>query len=619
MKSAAKSTLFAWLAMIVLIATVPAIGAGSTYGTSANRAVGWLSSHQNSDGSWGATDDLKLPYTVEAVMALRAVSQRSSAYFWGIAWLENHCGPNVDYEARRILALFPHGDNVQTDQTYLQTSQMLTQPGNNGWGLTTDYQGAPLDSAMALLAWSQLGITTNVQVATNYLKSAQLASPDSGWAVAQEAASDPITTSFVLQALTNYKSLDSTLSTSIANGVSALSADVTTSSPTHIQALAALAYVRTGYSSNATTLLNSLSSAQSTDGSWSEDIYATAVCARAMAAAAGTDASALSTPVIIPDQNLRTAINKALGKDSMDTLTEGDLANLISITAENMNISNLTGLQWAVNLTFADFDNNNITSIAPLSGLTNLTTLEWAGNPGYTPPSSTAVPAMSMPVMLLTAFLLIVAGVFSQSRKRKSQITRSLILAFVSLFLAQAAYALDANDPRNSGLDPQTAQKVQAIGRAVLATRHPQPESPAMAALRQKLADLRQAVMEVHPGVVRLSNEARTTVNDGQSSAANEKVDTVRAALEGVRQRRAAVELDIQDNAVERDRAVEQNATAKVRELESEVEDALQSPAENRAEKLRALQDRLAIKSLPPTPPGNVTPTISTIVRHRAN
>jgi hypothetical protein len=109
MKATARNILFFWL---VLIATAPAIGAGSSYSATANRAAGWLSSHQNGDGSWGATDDLKLPYTVEAVMALRAVSQRTSAYFMGISWLENHCGPNVDYEARRILALFPHGDNV---------------------------------------------------------------------------------------------------------------------------------------------------------------------------------------------------------------------------------------------------------------------------------------------------------------------------------------------------------------------------------------------------------------------------------------------------------------------------------------------------------------------------
>ena len=90
MKSAARNGLFFWL---VLIAAVPAIGASSGYSTSASMAVGWLSSHQNADGSWGATDDLKLPYTVEAVMALRAVSQRAPAYFGGIAYLENCSRP----------------------------------------------------------------------------------------------------------------------------------------------------------------------------------------------------------------------------------------------------------------------------------------------------------------------------------------------------------------------------------------------------------------------------------------------------------------------------------------------------------------------------------------------
>jgi hypothetical protein len=163
---------------------------------------------------------------------------------------------------------------------------MLTQPGNSGWGLTTNYQGSPLDSAIALLAWGQMGITANVQAALNYLKGVQIQGSDTGWAVAQETTSDPVTTALVLEALSGYKSLDFSLSTTIAYGVSALSAKVNASSPTHIQALAALAYVRAGYSSNATTLLNTLSSAQSTDGSWAEDPYATAVCAKVMAAAA---------------------------------------------------------------------------------------------------------------------------------------------------------------------------------------------------------------------------------------------------------------------------------------------------------------------------------------------
>lgn len=623
MKAVTRSILFFWL---VLIVVAPSMGADSSYSTSANRAVSWLSSHQNSDGSWGATDDVKLLYTVEAVMALRAVSQRTAAYFAGIAWLENHCAPNVDYEARRILALSPHGDNVQTDQTYVQTAQMLTLPGNSGWGLTGDYQGAPLDSAVALLAWGQLGLTTNVSPALNYLKGAQIAGSDSGWAVAQEIASDPVTTAFVLQALTAYKSMDSSLSTTIAYGVSALLTKVSGSSPTHVQGLAALAYSRAGYASNATTLLNVLSSSQSTDGSWSQDIYSTAICARAMAAVAGIDTSSLATPVYFVDPNLRAAINKALGKDSMDILTRGDMANLTSLAAENMGISDLTGMEWAVNLTYADLKNNNINSIAPLSALPNLTSLDWTGNPGNNPPDAQAVPAMSMPVMLLTIFLL--AGFLGVSRKRKSP-TVWVLFAVMSLLLTNTAYSIDSNGPRKAGLEAEEVQQIQAVGQAVLATRRAEPQSQVMEQLRQRLDDLRQAVAS--PGV-RLGKDTVISIQgnavpsgktqkgqlQSKGQAALAIADKhIRNALEQVRKQRAAVELDIEESVAEKDHTFERNAVAKVQELEDEVEKALQSPVEERKEKLRILQERLEIKHLTPLRPEEVTPTIRTIVRHK--
>ena len=63
-----------------------------------------------------------------------------------------------------------------------------------------------------------------------------------------------------------------------------------------------------------------------------------------MAAAAGSDLASVSTVLCIPGPNLRAAIDKAFGKNAMNVLTEGDMTNLISIRAENMDISDLTGM-----------------------------------------------------------------------------------------------------------------------------------------------------------------------------------------------------------------------------------------------------------------------------------
>jgi Leucine-rich repeat (LRR) protein len=372
-------------ALFLLMTSFPAFAA-SPYLGNVNNGVYWLSQNQNDDGSWGASDDVKLLCTMEAVAALEAANQRIPAYYWGVMWLENHCAPNSDYKARRILALASHGDNFQTDLAQLQSAQMLISPGNNGWGLTSEYQGTALDSAMALLATYKLGVTTNVQPALNYLKTAQLTGKDKGWPVAQESSSDPMTTALVVSSLANYTALDSTLTTPIANGVATLTSTVTTASSIPLRALAALAYLRSGYSAYADSLLSSIAGAQASNGSWSNDPYATAVATRAFAMAMGNAAPCLSTLVYMPDPYLRAVVNRTLGKNGMDAITQCNLANLTTLNAAGQGISNLTGMEYAVNLVSADLRNNNITDTSPLNGLPLNPVVLLAGNPGTAAP-----------------------------------------------------------------------------------------------------------------------------------------------------------------------------------------------------------------------------------------
>ena len=84
--------------------------------------------------------------------------------------------------------------------------------------------------------------------------------------------------------------------------------------------------------------------------------------------------------VTIPDPNLRAAIAAELGKASSDPITTSDMAALRSLTARESNISDLTGLKHAINLTSLDFGDNSISDITSLSGLTNLTWLYLLGN-----------------------------------------------------------------------------------------------------------------------------------------------------------------------------------------------------------------------------------------------
>ena len=76
---------------------------------------------------------------------------------------------------------------------------------------------------------------------------------------------------------------------------------------------------------------------------------------------------------------------KALGKASGATITTADMEKLTGLGSGGINIgsniSDLTGLEHATNLTWIGLrGGNNISDLSPLSGLTNLTDIDLAGN-----------------------------------------------------------------------------------------------------------------------------------------------------------------------------------------------------------------------------------------------
>ena len=84
--------------------------------------------------------------------------------------------------------------------------------------------------------------------------------------------------------------------------------------------------------------------------------------------------------VNIPDRNLRSAVEQLLGKAQGDTITVAEMETLDVLSAINKNITNLTGLEAATQLTILDLRDNPLSDISPLAGLTNLTVLRLARN-----------------------------------------------------------------------------------------------------------------------------------------------------------------------------------------------------------------------------------------------
>lgn len=90
-------------------------------------------------------------------------------------------------------------------------------------------------------------------------------------------------------------------------------------------------------------------------------------------------AATVAPALEIPDRDLRSAISIVLGIPAVE-LTEADLADLIDFDPGDRLITDLTGLEHAINLESAILDDNQLTDLSPLSTLTKLRTLDLHDN-----------------------------------------------------------------------------------------------------------------------------------------------------------------------------------------------------------------------------------------------
>ncbi|HOE66733.1 MAG TPA: leucine-rich repeat domain-containing protein [Candidatus Hydrogenedentes bacterium] len=87
----------------------------------------------------------------------------------------------------------------------------------------------------------------------------------------------------------------------------------------------------------------------------------------------------VSRVAFIKDPNLDKAVRLALDHP-LGFLTEDALLDLRELTARDMAIADLTGLEKCVNLTYLDLSDNEVSDIRPLANLTSLMTLNLDNN-----------------------------------------------------------------------------------------------------------------------------------------------------------------------------------------------------------------------------------------------
>ena len=84
--------------------------------------------------------------------------------------------------------------------------------------------------------------------------------------------------------------------------------------------------------------------------------------------------------VHIPDTNLRAAIAEALGKSPNAPITVEEMEGLGRLDVESRGIQDLTGLQFAKNLSELHLHDNQVSDLSPLAGLINLRYLRLDNN-----------------------------------------------------------------------------------------------------------------------------------------------------------------------------------------------------------------------------------------------
>ena len=85
--------------------------------------------------------------------------------------------------------------------------------------------------------------------------------------------------------------------------------------------------------------------------------------------------------VDIPDRNLHAAIAKALGKSPNAPITAEEMEGLGTLVARNRDIQDLTGLQFATNLSELFLNNNQVSDLSPIASLINLRVLDLWNTP----------------------------------------------------------------------------------------------------------------------------------------------------------------------------------------------------------------------------------------------
>jgi hypothetical protein len=257
-----------------------------------SKALQWLTSVQEADGSWGSWGGSVIRDTTAVADAFHILNPSSPAYLTALEWLVTRSPINNDAASRRLYTFSKTNYDASPDLNFLMTGRNS----DGGWGLDADHESDPLDTALALQALKAANYSDQnvINTALGFLLFTQ--NPDGGWgfypaacATCQADPSNCYMTAMVVATLQQFTPTTSRVA-AINKATGYLVAHQNTDggfgssqSTIYETALAYIALV--GVTTDETILgkaANHLTSSQLADGSWLDDPYATALAVKAL-------------------------------------------------------------------------------------------------------------------------------------------------------------------------------------------------------------------------------------------------------------------------------------------------------------------------------------------------
>jgi subtilase family serine protease/flagellar hook assembly protein FlgD len=168
-----------------------------------DRALAWLLAQQFPDGRWQDSPATAIRDTVEALAALLQTGHQAEApYQHGRGWASAIAPANLDFAARRAMALAPSLDVAARSSA--MAALLAHQNADGGFGAARGYESDAFDTALALRALSALGNPADARVRRGLQALASLRSPSGGWPIVPGGEVSTLVTAHALLAAQDW-------------------------------------------------------------------------------------------------------------------------------------------------------------------------------------------------------------------------------------------------------------------------------------------------------------------------------------------------------------------------------------------------------------------------------